>query len=136
MLDDIIAERRKKLEVIKAAGIDPYPARVKRSFEVAHAIAEFENLSSSGEKISLAGRLRSLRDQGKIVFADLEDESGKIQIVLKEDVLKDIDFWRSVLDLGDFISVTGTLFATKRGEKSIEAHEVQIASKSLLPLPD
>lgn len=136
MLEDIIAERRKKLDAIKAAGIDPYPARVKRSFAVAHALAEFESLSASGKQVSFAGRVRSLRDQGKIIFADLEDESGKIQVVLKEDALVDLAFWRSVLDMGDFISVTGPVFATKRGEKSVEAHELQLASKSLLPLPD
>ena len=140
MLDEIIAERRKKLDAIKTAGIDPYPARVTRSFAIAHALGDFEALAaasaSGGEKVSLTGRLRSLRDMGKIIFADLEDESGKIQVVLKEDALSDLPFWRSVLDMGDFISVTGLLFITKRGEKSIEASELQLASKSLLPLPD
>ncbi|MGD1003198.1 MAG: lysine--tRNA ligase [Minisyncoccia bacterium] len=144
MLEDIITERRKKLDAIKAAGIDPYPARVKRSFAIAHALAEFDALAtasasssaSGGEKISLTGRVRSLRDQGKIIFADIEDESGTIQAVLKEDALSELPFWRSVLDMGDFISVTGLLFTTKRGEKSIEAHELQLASKSLLPMPD
>lgn len=136
MIDELVRERRKKLESIKAAGIDPYPARVRRSFAVAHAIAQFDTIEASGEQVSLAGRVRSLRDQGKIVFADLEDESGKIQVVLKEDALRELDFWRSVIDMGDFISVTGPLFSTKRGEKSIEAHDLQMASKSLLPLPD
>ncbi len=136
MIDEIIQERRKKLDAIKAAGIDPYPARVKRSFAIEHALTKFEDLAASGEKMSLTGRLRSLRDQGKIIFADIEDESGQIQVVLKEDMLSDLAFWRSVLDMGDFISVTGPLFATKRGEKSLEAHELQLASKSLLPLPD
>jgi lysyl-tRNA synthetase class 2 len=136
MLEDIIQDRRKKLEAIRAAGIDPYPARVKRSSAVAHALAEFETFAASGKKVSLAGRIRSVRDQGKIIFADIEDETGKIQVVLKEDVLSDLAFWRSVLDMGDFISVTGPLFATKRGEKSLEAQELQLASKSLLPLPD
>ncbi len=136
MLEDIVQERRKKLDAIKAAGIDPYPARVKRSFEVAHALKDFEALVASGGEVSLTGRLRSLRDQGRIIFADIEDESGKIQAVLKDDALSDLAFWRSVLDMGDFISVTGPLFITKRGEKSLEAHELQMASKSLLPLPD
>jgi lysyl-tRNA synthetase class 2 len=136
MLEDIVQERRKKLDAIKAAGIDPYPARVKRSFTIAHALTEFEAIAASGEKVSLTGRVRSLRDQGKIIFADIEDESGKIQVVLKEDALADLVFWRSVLDMGDFISVTGPLFATKRGEKSLEAHELQFCGKALLPLPD
>lgn len=136
MLDELVEERRKKLAAIKEAGVDPYPARVKRSFEVAHALAKFEALAASGEAVSLAGRVRSLRDQGKIIFADVEDESGKIQAVLKEDGLNDLAFWRSVLDIGDFVSVTGPLFATKRGEKSVEVREIRMASKSLLPLPD
>lgn len=138
MIDELIAERRKKLDAIRAAGIDPYPARVRRTHAIAQALADFDALAEAGagKKISLAGRLRSLRDQGKIIFADLEDESGQIQIVLKEDALAELPFWRSVLDMGDFVSVTGILFVTKRGEKSIEAHELQMASKSLLPLPD
>ncbi|HVO29019.1 MAG TPA: lysine--tRNA ligase [Candidatus Paceibacterota bacterium] len=136
MLEDIVRERRKKLEAIREAGIDPYPARVARSFEVARAIRDFEALAQSQGTVSLAGRLVGMRDQGKIVFADVADESGKIQAVLKDGIAKEFEFWRTVLDLGDFISVTGPLFATQKGEKSIEVHELRIASKSLLPLPD
>ena len=136
MLEDIIRERRKKLEAIRAAGIDPYPARIARSFDIAYVIKDFEILAKSEKRISLAGRLRNLRDQGKIIFADIADETGKIQLVLKEENLKDFEFWRSVLDLGDFISATGSLFATKRGEKSLEVVKLQMAAKSLLPLPD
>ena len=136
MLEDLIKERRKKLDLIRKAGMDPYPARVARSFEIARAIEDFAVLAKSEKKISLAGRLRSLRDQGKIIFADIEDETGKIQIVLKEDILKDsptdFEFWRSVMDIGDFISVTGILFETKRGEKSVDVRELHMASKSLL----
>ncbi len=139
MLEDIIKERQKKLELLRKAGIDPYPARVVRTFVIAEALRDFEELEKSKKSVSLAGRLRSLRDQGKIAFVDLEDESGKIQVVLKEDALKDargLEFWRSVLDIGDFISVTGVLFTTKRGEKSLEAQGLAMAAKSLLPLPD
>jgi len=136
MLEDIIAERRKKIDLIRKAKLDPYPARVKRSFSVGHALNHFDELSKSKESISLVGRVRNLRDQGKIMFADLEDGKGKIQAVFKGEELKDMDFWRSVVDIGDFISVTGPLFITKRGERSIEAHQVQMASKSLYPLPD
>ena len=136
MLEDIVKERRKKLEAIRRAGIDPYPARVKRSISIAHALENFDTLVEKGDTISVAGRLRSMRDQGKIIFADLEDESGQIQVVLKEDSLKEFSFWQSVLDLGDFISVTGPLFKTKKGEKSVDVVELTIASKSLLPLPD
>jgi lysyl-tRNA synthetase class 2 len=136
MLEDIVKERQKKLDAIRAAGIDPYPARVPRSFAIAHAIEHFEELAAELKKISLTGRLQSLRDQGKIIFADIADETGKIQLVLKEENLKDFDFWRDVLDLGDFISATGPLFVTKRGEKSMEVAEFAMATKSMLPMPD
>jgi lysyl-tRNA synthetase class 2 len=135
MLEDIVKERRKKLDAIRAAGIDPYPARVARSFDIAHAVEDFETLEKSAKKIALAGRIKSLRDQGKIIFIDIADETGKIQLVLKDENLKDLEFWRSVLDLGDFVSATGPLFSTKRGEKSLEVAKLQMASKSLLPLP-
>ncbi len=138
MLEDIISERRKKLDAIRAAGIDPYPARVKRSLAIADALASFDRIANDMTAVSLAGRVRSMRDQGKIVFIDIEDGTGKVQAVLKDDVLKEDEFtfWRSALDIGDFVSVTGPLFATKRGEKSIEARELQFGGKALLPLPD
>lgn len=136
MLDDIVKERRRKLELLRKAGIDPYPARTKRSSPIAIALEDFARLEKSKKAVSLAGRLISVRDQGKILFADIADESGKIQIVLKGDSLKELEFWQSVLDMGDFISVTGPLFATKKGEKSVDVQELQMLSKSLLPLPD
>jgi lysyl-tRNA synthetase class 2 len=137
MLEDIVKERLKKLAAIRAAGIDPYPARVPRSFDIAHAIENFEAFAGDTEKkVSLTGRVKSLRDQGKIIFADIADETGKIQLVLKDENLKDFEFWHAVIDMGDFISATGSLFTTKRGEKSVEVTELVMASKSLLPLPD
>ena len=136
MLEDIVNERRKKLDLIRQAGLDPYPARVARSMDIAEALGDFAKLSKAEKPVSLAGRLKSLRDQGKIIFADIEDGGGKIQVVLKEDEVKDLAFWRSVLDMGDFISATGALFETKRGEKSLAAKKLQMAAKSLLPLPD
>jgi lysyl-tRNA synthetase, class II len=147
MLDDLIKERQKKLDAIREAGINPYPSRVARSFEIARALADFDELERSGREVSLAGRVMSVRDQGKIVFADIADESGKIQIVLNEGTMAGGDekggaaagnfkLWQSSLDIGDFISATGPLFKTKKGEMSVDVREVQMASKSLLPLPD
>jgi lysyl-tRNA synthetase class 2 len=141
MLDDITKERRKKLDVIRDAGIDPYPARVERSFAIARAIEQFGKLAEEAVPVSLVGRLRGIRDQGKIIFADIEDESGQIQAVIKEDTLpgdsaESFAFLRSVIDLGDFISVTGPLFMTKKGEKSVDVTRAAVVAKSLLPLPD
>src|SRR5579871_2202213 len=110
MLEDLIKERQKKLDLLRKAGIDPYPARVARSFDVAHAVENFDKLEKSGKPVSLAGRLMSIRDQGKIIFGDIADESGKIQVVLKGETLAQFDLWRSALDIGDFVSATGPLF--------------------------
>lgn len=138
MLEELVKERRRKLETLRRAGIDPYPPRVARTHAVGGALADFAALAGKGAEVALAGRLRSLRDQGKIIFADLEDGSGKIQVVLKEDSLAGggLDFWRSVLDIGDFVAAAGKLFTTQRGEKSLEAARLTMAAKSLLPLPD
>ena len=141
MLDDLRKERERKLGLVRAAGIDPYPASVAWDFEIAAALKDFEKLETSAKEVSLAGRLRSIRDQGKIIFADIEDETGKIQVVLKEDALQDpamgtFNLWQSTLDIGDFIAVRGPLFRTKKGEMSVDVRELHLAAKSLLPLPD
>jgi lysyl-tRNA synthetase class 2 len=146
MLEELIKERLRKLELLRKAGILPYPARTKRTMEIGEARKKFALLSKTRKKISVAGRIWSIRDQGGVIFLDLKDESGQLQVVLKKDNffniisprvgnLKDFNFWRAVLDRGDFISVSGRLFKTKKGEESIEAKELQLLAKSLRPLP-
>lgn len=135
MLEDLIGERRKKLEEIKKSGIDAYPAVSRRTLTVAEAHKKFAALAKSRKKVSLAGRIMGSRDQGNIVFLDLTDGSGKFQVVLKKDTLPKFEFWKSVLDIGDFISASGALFKTKKGEESLETKDAQILAKSLRPLP-
>lgn len=135
MLEDIMAERERKLARLRQAGIDPYPSRVRRSHTIGEVLKSFSSLSRSRQKVSLVGRVMSLRDQGGIIFLGLEDESGKIQVVLKKDDIKNFSFFREVLDRGDFISVAGVLFITRRGEKSIAAQKVTFLAKTLRPLP-
>ncbi|MDE2144638.1 MAG: lysine--tRNA ligase [Patescibacteria group bacterium] len=135
MLDSLIEERKKKLERIKERGLNPYPARVERDFSISEAIKDFSKLSLEEKKVALIGRVKSIRDQGGVIFADLGDESGTIQLVLKKDLLPDIDFWRENLDRGDFVSASGKLFETKRGEKSLEVSVFKMAVKSLRPTP-
>jgi lysyl-tRNA synthetase class 2 len=135
MLDELIAERLKKLARLKEAGINPYPASVKRSHKIGEALKKFSSLSKSRRRVSLAGRIMGLRDQGGVVFLDLRDESAQIQVVLKRDHLKDFELFKETLDRGDFISASGALFVTKRGEKSLEAKEVTVLVKSLRPIP-
>ncbi|HUZ93084.1 MAG TPA: lysine--tRNA ligase [Candidatus Paceibacterota bacterium] len=135
MLDDLINERRKKLAVMRAAKIDPYPRDAERTHTAAEARAAFPKLEKGGGEVSLAGRLTGMRDQGNIAFLDLADESGKFQIVLKNGDLPQFELWKSVLDIGDFISATGKLFKTKKGEESLAAAKFVMLSKSLRPVP-
>ncbi|MBI4087593.1 MAG: lysine--tRNA ligase [Candidatus Liptonbacteria bacterium] len=135
MLDDLINERLKKLDEIKKAGLDPYPASAARTLEIAEARKKFDELSASKKSVVLAGRLMSMRDQGNISFLDLADESGKIQIVFKKDILSKFDFWKDVLDIGDFVEAGGVLFKTQKGEESLEVHDFRMLTKSLRPIP-
>lgn len=135
MLDDIIKERKKKLEKLVKAGLDPYPAKARRTISIAYALDNFDKLEKSKEKIFVAGRVFGLRDQGSLLFVDIRDESGKIQGVLKKENLESFKLIKDALDIGDFAELGGQVFTTQKGEKSIEAKTTQIIVKSLRPLP-
>ena len=135
MLNDLIAERHKKLEKMKQAGIDPYPSTTKRTHSIAQAKKSFAALVKSGNKIALVGRVMSSRDQGNIIFLDLMDEGGRFQAVLRKGELKDFNVWKLVVDIGDFVSVEGRLFKTKKGEESIDAASFKVLAKALRPIP-
>ncbi len=136
MLADIIKERQKKLKELKKRGVNPYPSKIRRTHLINEALKNFNKLSLSKKKLFLVGRMMGLRDQGNLIFIDLKDESGKIQAVFKKDNLKDFKLFKETLDVGDFISIDGPLFKTKKGEKSVEVKEVKIIVKSLRPLPN
>jgi len=136
MIDSLREERLKKLDAIKEKGFNPYPASVKRTHTIGEVIKNFAKLSSSRKKIFVVGRVRGKRDQGGIIFLDLRDNSGAIQIVANKKNLKDLFvFWRDNLDIGDFIEASGSLFKTKRGERSVDVKSLRLISKSLRPIP-
>lgn len=135
MLEDIIKERKKKLEEINRADGSAFPAKVKRTATVSEILNNFLKVSRSAKKFFLAGRVIGLRDQGGLIFIDLEDETGHIQVVFKKSTLKNFNFLKGVIDRGDFISIGGVAFKTKRGEKSVDAREFKVISKSLRPIP-
>jgi len=134
-IEDIISFRKKKLEAIIALGIDPYPSTTARDHQISEAVLGFDDLSAQAQKITLAGRIRSMRGQGKVAFYDIEDPSGRIQFFFKADTLGDSYTQLDYFDIGDFIEGTGTLFLTKTGEKSLKIESFKILSKSLRPLP-
>ncbi|MBU4360412.1 lysine--tRNA ligase, partial [Patescibacteria group bacterium] len=125
--------RLKKLENIKKAGINPYPA----SFDKQNFIAEIQT-AKDGAQLKTAGRLMTIREMGKIIFCHLQDESGKAQIALKSDEIdkEKFDFFLKNIDAGDFIGVEGKIFTTKKHEKTLLVKEYTILSKALLPLPE
>jgi len=148
MLEDIINDRQKKLKSLFKEGINPFPSKIKRTISIAEALNEFNKLSRLKKQLFIAGRIMGLRDQGNLIFIDLQDESGKIQAVFKADALvgsptlrrgknnlSNFKILKQNLDIGDFISVNGPLFKTQKGEKSIEAKNAEIIVKSLRPLP-
>src|SRR3989344_1472384 len=104
-LEEIRKARLKKLENIKKAGIDPYPAESFRSHKISDILDNFDSFSENLEKPTLAGRLMSLREHGGSTFGDLKDESGKLQLFFKKDAIgdKQYDFFLENFDIGDFI---------------------------------
>jgi len=137
-IDEIRKTRLEKLELLKSSGMAPYPARVKRDFSLLDLRKDFETLSGENKTISTTGRIMAIRGQGAILFVVLSDGTDKFQSVFKKDTIDEKVFalFTNAVDIGDFISVTGTLFTTERGEKSILATDWMMAGKSLLPLPD
>ena len=128
--------RLEKLAALRAEGIDPYPARSHRTHTAAETLAHFDELHEEGQPITLVGRLMLRREMGKSVFANIEDGSADIQIYFKRDTIGDEAFQRlKLIDLGDFVQVTGTLFTTKTGEKTLAVQRYELLSKSLTPLP-
>jgi lysyl-tRNA synthetase class 2 len=134
-LEDIIKNRKERLNALKQQGIDPYPSFVSRTHTNKQALDEFDSLAD--KQITLVGRIRSFRDMGKIIFTHIEDGSAKLQILFKEENLGKENFKQALnsLDIGDFVEVAGILFKTKTEEKTLEAKSYKMLAKSLRPLP-
>lgn len=137
MIDEIKKARLDKLEEIKKSDIDPYPSKSRRTHTAKQALDNFDDLSKSKKEISLAGRIRTIRTHGGLTFMNLEDQGGRIQLFFKRDEIGQEKYETlEVFDIGDFIQTEGILFATKRGEKTLNVRGYKILTKSLLPLPE
>lgn len=136
-LEELRAERLKKLEALKAEGINPYPIEASPDYSIAKTIAKFEALVKAGKGVTLVGRVRALRGQGALIFFNFDDGSAVFQGLLKKDTMAEADFdrFQATVDIGDFVEVTGTLFTTKREEKTLEVKSWRMLAKSLRPLP-
>ncbi len=135
-LNDQMQIRREKLAALQAEGRDPF-VQTKYDFNADSAAikADYENFE--GKTVKVAGRLMSKRGQGKVMFCDLQDRAGRIQIFVKIDELGEEEYNRfKKYDIGDIVGVEGEVFKTKTEEISIRAKIVTLLSKSLLPLPN
>mgnify|MGYP000182652064 CR=1 FL=1 len=129
--------RVEKLKQLKKKGINPYPARVPYEISIKEILSGFERFSEAETELTTAGRILSIRSHGKSTFMHIDDGTEKIQIYLRVDDIGE-DKYRLIelLDIGDFVSVKGTPFLTRTGERTIRVHSYILAGKSLHPLPE
>lgn len=129
-LQELRKIRLEKLEKIKKLGVDPYPARANRRQTVSEA------RKMMGKPVAVAGRVMAIRGHGGIQFFDLADETGRIQLVIKSKLSSDRESkLPGLLDIGDFIGVSGKVFKTKAGEISVEVKKLGLLTKAIRPLP-
>ncbi len=133
---EVIRDRRRKLERLREAGLDPY----SRGFKPTHSSAGARALLGDRERteeVAVAGRLMVKRLMGGSAFADIQDGAGRIQLFASREILGEHDFDLFVeLDPGDLVGVKGPIFRTRRGEVTVEVHSIQLLTKSLRPLPE
>jgi len=144
--EELKAVRLQKKELLISKGIAVYPSDSQRTHEIQSIINQFETLSTQKEKCIINGRVTSKRGQGAILFVDMFDGSGKIQVVFKKDnpisylgnesVTESFELFKETADTGDFIEVAGVSFVTQSGQQSVEVSEWRMLSKTLLPIPD
>ena len=127
-----------KLKKLKEAGILAYPAKTNRDHTIAEALDNFNKFFKSRKSFILAGRIMAQRGHGGATFLDINDGTGKIQAIIKQDKVGEngYKFFMDVFDIGDFVEIKGTLFTTKRGAKTIKADDYKMLSKAIIPLPE
>jgi lysyl-tRNA synthetase class 2 len=139
--EEMIKERLKKIDELRKLKVNPYPYSYEKKNNAAELQSKYSKLKpeeKTKDKVEIAGRLMSVRLMGKINFANLQDATGKIQILVEENTAgqKLIDFFSKYVDSGDFVGIEGTILRTKRGELSINANKIEILSKAILPMPE
>ncbi|MDD5331896.1 MAG: lysine--tRNA ligase [Candidatus Nanoarchaeia archaeon] len=137
---ELIKQRKEKLRQIREEGINPYPYSFEKTDNAKDILEEHKKLGKeekTNKKVSVAGRVMTLRLMGKACFGNIQDESGQIQFYVREDdVGKEVYRIFKKIDLGDIIGLKGTIFRTKMGEISIYTHNFELLSKGLRPLPE
>ena len=133
---DQVQVRHDKLAALQAEGRDPF-LQTKFDFNADSAAIKADYASFEGKIVRVAGRLMSKRGMGKVLFCDLQDSTGRIQLFVKIDEMGEEEFNRfKKNDIGDIVGAEGEVFTTKTGEISIRTKSIILLSKALLPLPD
>ncbi len=135
-LEEVRDARLTKRKALLEAGKVPYPSEVRRTHSLNQIQEQFADLESSGEPLTVIGRVTAVRGHGAIAFIDIKDQSGTFQLQLsQEDVAPEIFVRFEMLDAGDWIEASGKAITTKRGTQSLLISEFHIVSKSIRPLP-
>lgn len=141
-LEELRQTRIQKLERIKTKHQNPYPALIKRDYKIKKILDKFWVWRFTKKEFYLAGKIKTQRVHGRAAFFDLEDGSGKIQCFLNPADLsafggkKSYEEFLADYDIGDFVEIKGSVFKTKKGEKTIRIKKIRMISKSLRPLPE
>ncbi|GGG24956.1 lysine--tRNA ligase [Paenibacillus abyssi] len=141
-LSELLKIRRDKLDELRGLGIDPFGQKFERTHHAKQILDAYgevskEELEEQANEVSLAGRIMQKRGMGKAGFAHIQDLSGKIQLYVRQDSVDEAKYKAfDLLDIGDIIGVRGVVFKTKTGETSVKVKELEVLTKSLLPLPE
>ena len=139
-LSELLLQRRRKVDVLWEAGINPYPNDFKplhTSADIVTAYGDTEQIDAADTMFIIAGRILARRSFGKAAFIQLQDRKGRIQLYVKKDELGDDAFAAfETFDIGDIIGAVGYPFRTKTGELSLHVRQIRLLVKSLLPLPE
>jgi lysyl-tRNA synthetase class 2 len=141
-LEQLIVNRKAKLESLRDLGVEPYPPRYRVEESLSQVVArwgaaEAAELEEQRPRVRVAGRVRAIRGHGKAAFLDLNDGATRLQVHVRKDRLPETQ-WKvfKLLDLGDFAGVEGTLFRTRTGELTVAAEDLTVLAKALRPLPE
>lgn len=136
-LNEQMQNRIDKMHRIEEAGWKPFGRRFPWTHRSADVNEQFEALAESESEVKLAGRVMAIRGHGKTCFMDMQDKTGRMQLYVRKDVLGEENYALvKMMDIGDTIGVTGSVFRTHMGEVSVKVHAMEMLSKSLRPLPE
>src|SRR5438105_6158201 len=129
--------RLRRMHTLREQGINPYPNRVERTHTISEVLQHFDEWQGPQGSFTLVGRIRLIREMGKAAFFKIEDGTGSIQLYFRiNDIGEEAYQALKLLDIGDFIQVTGFLFLTRTNERTLHVRQYRILAKALRPLPE